>query len=134
MLLHWPRARATHRREKEAGRKSLAAIWTLQSFGFGASGIGCGRPGHRSGTGPLAQNHMDHPGRLAVGLCRGIHRAHKSAVEDEQRIMSEPQPDADVAKEAKFLSGAYQRILRNTLSLSILATLGASIFFGWRCG
>src|SRR5437660_1357302 len=48
--------------------------------------------------------------------------------------MSERQPDIAVGKEEKFLSGAYPRILRNTLALSILATLGASIFFGWRCG
>lgn len=46
--------------------------------------------------------------------------------------MSEPRPDVD--KEQEFLSGAYQRILRNIVVLSILATVGTTVFFGWQYG
>ena len=46
--------------------------------------------------------------------------------------MSVPGPDVD--KEETFLSGAYQRILRNIVVISILATVGTAVFFGWECG
>jgi ATP synthase I chain len=33
-----------------------------------------------------------------------------------------------------FLSGAYRRILRVTIALSVSATVAADLFFGWRSG
>jgi len=48
--------------------------------------------------------------------------------------MSLPLLGSDPAQVDAFLSGAYQRIQRGTIALSIAAVLGATPLFGWRSG
>jgi len=48
--------------------------------------------------------------------------------------MNPPLSGSDPAQIEKFLSGAYRRILRVTIGISVLGALAATGFYGWRSG
>ncbi len=48
--------------------------------------------------------------------------------------MNQQLPGSRTAQIEAFLSGAYKRILRITIILSVAATIAASLFFSWHSG
>src|SRR5947209_12670809 len=125
----------------------MATDWPLQPSWLRFTGLGGCRTGDWRCAGPAFRYQVDYAGRAAGGRCSRLYRIDARHNGSQQgKLMDDPRSgsegsdseslnpktaniEPDVSKEPvpddPFLSGAYQRIFRTAIVLSLLGTAAA---------